>query len=326
MNLITSSTLYVHTLGRPLVIAHRGCSGRYPEMTPIAFERAVYEGSDVMECDVCVTRDLQLVCSHESWMEDNTNVADVFPSSRKNTYYVDDQDAVITDYFTVDFTLSELNTIGKKQRYDFRDPNHDDKYPMATVEQVIEIARTANRTVRVLTEIKDPIWVNSLEFMRNASATIESLLLDLFQRYGYDQHNSPVAIQAFNEQVIEGLRPMTPIHLSVLIRDASDVTDEKLAEFAQYANSVAVTKSLIVITNNDDQIVNRTNVIQRAHATGLGVNVWTFRNENRYLAWDYGQDIYNEMKDILSLEADGFITDFPETAVRFLDSIYNCTS
>ncbi|KAK2154581.1 hypothetical protein LSH36_264g01016 [Paralvinella palmiformis] len=294
-------------------------------MTPISFERAVHEGADMVECDVCVTRDLQLVCSHESWMEENTNVADIFPSSRRNTYYVDDQSEVITDYFTVDFTLGELNTIGKRQRYDFRDPTHNYAHPMATVEQVIELARDANRTVRLLAEIKDPIWVNSLDFMQNNSATVESLLLDLLQRYGYDQDDSPAAIQAFNEDVIRGLRPLTPIHLSVLIRDAVDVTDEKFAEFAQYADSVAVTKSLIVVTNSDNQIINRTDVIQRAHAAGLGINVWTFRNENRYLAWDYGQDIYNEMEDFLGLGVDGFITDFTDTAVRFLNNIYNCT-
>ena len=309
-----------------MVIAHRGCSGRYPEMTPISFERAAEEGADMVECDLCVTRDLQLVCSHESWMDDMTNVSSVFPPSRMNTYFVDDQNNFITDYFTVDFTLEELNTIGKKQRYNYRDPRHDYLYPMASVEECLQIIQSADRTVRFLAEIKDPVWVNSLDFMQNASATIESLLLDVLTRYGYTDADSPAAIQAFNHDVIKGLQPQTSLPLSFLVRDAVDTTDEKLSEFAQYASSIAVTKSLVVISSIDGQIIGRTDVIERAQLAGLSVNVWTFRNEDRYLAWDYGQDIYNEMEDFLNLGANGYITDFPETGVRFLDSIYNCTA
>ena len=51
--------------GHPFVVAHRGASGDRPEHTLAAYELALQEGADGVECDVRLTRDGHLVC--ESW-------------------------------------------------------------------------------------------------------------------------------------------------------------------------------------------------------------------------------------------------------------------
>ena len=43
------------------VIAHRGYSGRYPENTMLAFEKAVEAGCDAIEMDVQLTKDGEVV-------------------------------------------------------------------------------------------------------------------------------------------------------------------------------------------------------------------------------------------------------------------------
>ena len=43
------------------VIAHRGYSGRYPENTMLAFEKAVEAGCDAIEMDVQITKDGEVV-------------------------------------------------------------------------------------------------------------------------------------------------------------------------------------------------------------------------------------------------------------------------
>jgi len=48
-----------------LVIAHRGFSGRYPENTALAFERAITSGAHLIETDLRLTRDGSVVCSHD---------------------------------------------------------------------------------------------------------------------------------------------------------------------------------------------------------------------------------------------------------------------
>ncbi len=50
---------------KPQVIAHRGSSAAYPENSWAAFEAAVAEGADVIECDVQGTRDGVLVIRHD---------------------------------------------------------------------------------------------------------------------------------------------------------------------------------------------------------------------------------------------------------------------
>ena len=52
--------------GRPVqVIAHRGSSGEQAEHTLAAFERALEQGADAVECDIRLTRDGVLVCVHD---------------------------------------------------------------------------------------------------------------------------------------------------------------------------------------------------------------------------------------------------------------------
>ena len=119
------------------------------------------------------------------------------------------------------------------------------------------------------------------------------------------------------------------------------VTDAGLAEVATYADGIGPWKRYIVSTkavdlNNDGKIGDEngdgkideadlkllppTDVIQRAHAHGLLVHTWTFRNEQRRLASDYKGNPVNEYLQFYELGVDGVFADFADTAVaaRFL--------
>lgn len=63
---------------RPLVAAHRGASGPLPEHTVPAYLEGIQEGADFIECDVVVTKDLQLICRHEPNLNDTTNAWERF--------------------------------------------------------------------------------------------------------------------------------------------------------------------------------------------------------------------------------------------------------
>lgn len=58
---------------RPLVIAHRGGKGLWPEETMYAFEHAVELGVDVLEMDVHSTADGELVLMHDDTVDGTTN-------------------------------------------------------------------------------------------------------------------------------------------------------------------------------------------------------------------------------------------------------------
>lgn len=50
---------------RPFVVAHRGASAHRAEHTLAAYELALRQGADGLECDVRLTRDGHLVCVHD---------------------------------------------------------------------------------------------------------------------------------------------------------------------------------------------------------------------------------------------------------------------
>jgi glycerophosphoryl diester phosphodiesterase len=114
------------------------------------------------------------------------------------------------------------------------------------------------------------------------------------------------------------------------------VTDEGLREVATYADGIGPWKRYIVSTAAEDlnhngtvgdengdgnideadrALLPPTDVIRRAHAHGLLVHTWTFRNEAKRLAADYGGNPVNEYLQFYQLGVDGVFADFADTAV-----------
>lgn len=72
------------------------------------------------------------------------------------------------------------------------------------------------------------------------------------------------------------------------------------------------------LTINDRKVVGSTGVIEMAHAKGLLVHTWTFRND----ASGYGfKDPKAEMQFYMNLGIDGVFTDFPATGVAALKEL-----
>lgn len=57
----------------PLLMAHRGSSNELPENTLPAFQRALEQGADVLECDVRFTRDNEIILMHDGMLDRTTN-------------------------------------------------------------------------------------------------------------------------------------------------------------------------------------------------------------------------------------------------------------
>jgi glycerophosphoryl diester phosphodiesterase len=114
------------------------------------------------------------------------------------------------------------------------------------------------------------------------------------------------------------------------------VTDEGLREISTYADGIGPWKRYIVSTKaivlnpdgtagdaNGDGVVNEadlellpaTDLIRRAHANGLLVHTWTFRNELRRLPSNYRGNPVNEYLQFYQLGVDGVFSDFADTAV-----------
>ena len=301
----------------PLNIAHRGASGLLPEYTLEAYQLAIDEGADVIECDICVTKDLQLVCLHESWMNGTTDAALKFPE-KLNTYFVIDAGRFITDYFSVDLTLAEIQTINMRQRFDNRDPNYNYQFSVTSLEETIQLVKGATRPVGLYLETKDPNWVNSLDIIKNANTTLEDLLVSVLQRYGFNSSTDPCFLQSFSRDSIIYLSKVTQLPLVQLL--SIIVSNDTLQEWATYCYGIGPSRSLIITTNPQTGYIGSvSDLVAVAHQYGLRVHPYTFRNDAD-LPWDYKIDPNLEYQQFLNLGVDGYFTDFPGTLSRFLNA------
>jgi glycerophosphoryl diester phosphodiesterase len=114
------------------------------------------------------------------------------------------------------------------------------------------------------------------------------------------------------------------------------VTKEGLREIKTYADGVGPWKPYLIPSrqtlgadgkptdlNGDGRIDERdrvllppTSVVADAHAAGLFVHTWTFRNEGRRLASDFKGDAAAEYRAFYNLGVDGLFSDFPDTAFK----------
>ena len=77
----------------PQVVAHRGASHRLAEHTLRAYEKALTDGADALECDVRLTADGHLVCLHDRCIDRRNSL--LFQNPRPG------QHAIMRSSFTV---------------------------------------------------------------------------------------------------------------------------------------------------------------------------------------------------------------------------------
>lgn len=114
-------------------------------------------------------------------------------------------------------------------------------------------------------------------------------------------------------------------------------TSEGLEEVSQYADGIGPWKRMIVsveapdlngngeadddvngdgeFNDADTTLTAPTSLVNDAHAAGLLVHPYTFRNEDFYLASDYEGNPEREYEQFYKLGVDGVFSDFPNTAV-----------
>jgi len=312
-----------------LVIGHRGAPGYRPEHTLASYELAARMGADYIECDVVSTRDGVLVCRHENDISGTTDVAD-HPefADRETTKTVDG--VPLTGWFTEDFTLAELETLHAVERLpQVREENtlYDGLFQVPTLDQYLELradlSRELHRQVGAYIETKHPTYFDGLGLSLE-----EPLRADLRAAH-LDGRRAPVFVESFGVRVpLVQLLAATGAPADLVAagdpRSYSDLsTAAGLAGIAEYADAVGPDKSQVLPVRPDGTLGEPTSFVPDAHAVGLLVHPYTFRNENDFLPAalqeggdpaDYGQVLTEEQR-FWQAGVDGIFTDQPDTGV-----------
>jgi glycerophosphoryl diester phosphodiesterase len=312
----------------PIIIAHRGASGYRPEHTIAAYELAIALGADYIEPDLVSTKDGVLIARHENEISQTTDIANHPEFAHRQTTKIIDGESK-TGWFTEDFTLAELKTLKAKERIPQLRPQntvYDGLLEIPTLQEIIDLAKSKGteigRIIGIYPETKHPTYFKSI------GLSLEEPLLANLQANGYQGANAPVFIQSFEVSNLKDLSTKTDLPLVQLLNDSGKpydfvvsgddrtyadlVTASGLAEIAQYAQAIGVNKNLIVPRDSAGKLLSPTSLVNDAHTVSLLVHVWTFRNEDLFLPWDFLGNPQGEYELFFSLGIDGVFSDFPD--------------
>ncbi|MEH1938280.1 MAG: glycerophosphodiester phosphodiesterase [Nostoc sp.] len=314
----------------PIIIAHRGASGYRPEHTLAAYELAIALGADYIEPDLVSTKDGVLIARHENEISETTDVASHAEFAHRQTTKIIDGESK-TGWFTEDFTLVELKTLRAKERIpQLRSQNiaYDGLLEIPTLQEIINLVKgksaEINRAIGIYPETKHPTYFKSI------GLALEAPLLATLTANGYQGANAPVFIQSFEVSNLQDLSTKTDLPLVQLLNNSGKPDDfavsgnectyadlataSGLREIAKYAQAVGVHKNLLVPRDSNGKLRSPTSLVTDAHAAGLLVHVWTFRNEDCFLPLDFQGNPQGEYELFFSLGVDGVFSDYPDTA------------
>lgn len=329
----------MNALAAPIVIAHRGASGYRPEHTLEAYQLAIEMGADYIEPDLVATRDGHLVARHEPDISQTTDVASRAEfADRKRTVVIDGIET--TGWFTVDFTLAELRRLRAVQPRPDRSKAFDGQFLIPTLEEIISLAqreaKARGRPIGIYPETKHPSWHCAL------GLSLEAPLLSALAKAGWNDRQAPVFIQSFEAGNLQWLRGRTSVKLVQLVGGVGSNADgsvilppsfeqagcasypvgslptnfaspEAFEKIATYADGIGPWKRFL-IGEREGRATPPSNFVELAHAAGLQVHPWTFRNEQMHLLANYAGDPLEEYRAFIALGVDGFFSDFPDTA------------
>ena len=342
----------------PIVIGHRGASGFRPEHTLEAYELAVYQGADFIEPDLVPTKDGVLIARHENAMaiidsetgelvEATTDVAERPEfADRLTTKVIDGRE--VTGWFTEDFTLAEIKTLRAVERLpQLRSTEFDGFFEVPTLAEIIELAnrleQVTGRKIGIYPETKHPTFFAEEGTLLDGTPININLGERLIETLVENDYTDPsrIFIQSFEvgnlKELAETIMPAAGVDLPIVqllggggapydfVASGDDrtyadlATPEGLAEIATYADGIGPSKGLIVQTQDDELVP--TSLVEDAHAVGLLVHPYTFRDESVFLADAYNENPELEYELFIRLGVDGYFTDFPITGERVLSQI-----
>lgn len=325
---------------KPLVLGHRGACAHRPEHTLASYARAIVDGADFIEPDLCISKDGVLVVRHENNIAETTDIA-AHPefAARRTTKTVDGQ--AVTGWFTEDFTLAELKSLRAKERLGALRPEgqkYDGEFQIVTFDEMLDFtaaeAATRGKTIGVIPEIKHSTYFASV------GLPMEQRFLDTLHAHSY-LATAPVIVQSFEIANLQWLRPriadMRNVRLLQLTENdvppadraaagdkrtwAQILTPAGVAEIARYADFLAPWNRDLIPVRPDGTFGAPSPLFDQAHRAGMLVATWTFRPENHFLPaslQDHAGDgarnpagSVAEIRHYLAAGVDAFFTDDP---------------
>lgn len=263
--------------GPQLVASHRGASAYAPEHTLFAYDLAIEQDTDLLECDVILTKDEVPVCIHDETI-DRTVAGG--KTGRVDSYTLAElREFDFGSWFnTTNPTLAKPEYVGAK---------------IVPFEEQLDCYLRHNPKLRFYPETKD-----------SAGGRAEQILQEMLTRKGLIDTGDPmnrvqtatIVLQSFDPGSLERMRSLnSTIPTGFLYAAPSD------ANILQYQLTGDGPDYIDFFIPNSAAILADPTVVQRYHAAGHDVHSWTVNDASQMdLLLDLGVDaLFTNNSDVL---------------------------
>ncbi|KAM3387580.1 hypothetical protein ACQJBY_010429 [Aegilops geniculata] len=303
--------------GKPLIISHNGASGDYPGCTDLAYQKAVDDGADVIDCPVQVTKDGIPVCMGSINLMDSTTVAkSPFASQAAVMKDIESVVGVFTFNLTWDDIVKNLKPKISTPLSTFsldRNPRYRNAGNFMRLSDFLDFSKDKDLS-GIMISIEHAAFLAEELGFDMVDAVIKAL-----DDSGYNKQTAQkVMIQSTNSSVLVKLKQQTKYDLVYMINeDVSDAAPSSLAGIKKFAGAVSVETSS-VFPENRHFTSHQTDLVESLQTAGLSVYAYTLMNEFVAQPYDFFSDATAEIiAYVQGAGVDGLITDFPATARRY---------
>ncbi len=266
-----------------IAIAHRGASAYAPEHTFFAYDLAMSQDTDMLECDVFLTRDEVPVCIHDETVDRTTGGS---------------SSGAVSGY-----SLAELRAMDFGSWFNTANPTQArDEYVGAGIvpfEEQLDCYLRHNPQMRFHVETKD-----------SADGRAEQVLADLLRRKGLlatgdvdggKVRSSTIVMQSFDAASLARIKSLAPSLPTAFLFTTPNVTTLPwllAGSGPDYIDAFAPNAALLLI----DRLA-----VQRFHAQGHDVHTWTVNDET-------------QMGTLLDMGVDGIFSNNPDRLRAAIDA------
>ena len=227
--------------GRPLVIAHGGAKDLFPENTMVAFDGAMEIGVDMLEIDVCLTKDDILITHHDLTIDD-----------------VSDGTGAVRD-----FTFDELTQFNFGDGFKALDGTYPYKEKQVLVTKLED----------VFAKYPDVLYNVEIKDKGETGEKAAEVLYELIQKYNLE---GSILVPSFSDETISHFRSLTGG--TIMTSSAREETKKFIyAHIAQVDNlvfDIDYEAMQLPLSNSGVNLATKS-IIRDAHRRNIAVHYWT---------------------------------------------------
>lgn len=299
----------------PLVLGHRGACGYRPENTLEAFELAIAQGADGVECDLVPTKDGELILRHENWLNGTTNIESHLDfADRARAGYSDG----ITEngFFSEDFELQELASVRAKERLpDIRpgSAKFDGQFKIPKIDELLAAPFMDGKVLVI--EVK-----HGMHFTKRGM-DIAGILSQKLDASNWKSRGIKIVIESFDHEMLLLLKKAcgpdkSYVFLTEQVRlpdNATRLSKTYLEHLAKDFDGVSLDLPLLLELDETGTHTVSNGSIELARAAGLEVYGWTLKAE------DATQSVDEYFAKVALVGLDGIFVDQPDLLRSIVD-------